>query len=128
MFTMKKTLIALAGLVLLAACGGKSSSDKSATNTSTADLSKNPDYQKGLELVSKNRCMTCHTISEPLTGPPYKEVAKKYANSPDTIVTHLANKVIHGGGGVWGELAMSPNSDVSQADAEAMVKYILLLK
>jgi cytochrome c len=61
------------------------------------DVSKNPDYQKGLELVSKSDCFTCHKIDEPLTGPAYRDVANKYANEPDTIVTHLAHKIIEGG-------------------------------
>jgi len=121
---MKKILIACLAFSLLTACGG--SGDKSKT-VADADLTKNPDYKKGLDLVAKNRCMTCHTVAEQLTGPAYKEVAKRYAGRPDTIVAHLANKVIHGGSGEWGNLVMTPN-EVSQADAEAMVKYILLLK
>ena len=72
--------------------------------------------------------MTCHQIDEKLTGPPYREVANKYAGMSDTIVTHLAKKVLTGGNGVWGEIFMTPHPDVSQADAETMVKYILLLK
>jgi cytochrome c551/c552 len=39
----------------------------------TDDLSKNPDYQKGLELIAKNDCFTCHQIDDKLNGPPYRE-------------------------------------------------------
>jgi len=81
-----------------------------------------------LELIAKNDCFTCHQIDDKLNGPPYREVANKYAGMPDTIVTHLAHKVISGGSGVWGEIMMTPHQGLSEADAEAIVKYILLLK
>jgi len=81
-----------------------------------------------LELAAKSDCFTCHTVDDKLTGPPYREVANKYAGLPDTIVTHLAGKIINGGSGVWGEIAMTPHPALSEADAEAIVRYILLLK
>jgi cytochrome c len=40
----------------------------------------------------------------------------------------LASKIIKGGQGVWGAIPMTPHSSLSEADAEQMVKYILLLK
>ena len=40
----------------------------------------------------------------------------------------LAEKVIKGGSGVWGAVPMTPHPQISQEDAEAMVKYVLLLK
>ena len=46
----------------------------------------------------------------------------------DTIVSHLAGKIITGGSGVWGPALMTPHPTVSKEDAEAMVRYILLLK
>ena len=123
---MKKIILSWFVLAVLIACNNESSKDKG--DKTGDDLSANPDYQKGLALVAGSNCMTCHQIDETLTGPPYREVAKKYANYPDTIIPHLAGKIINGGNGVWGEIYMTPNSSVSQANAEAMVKYILLLK
>ncbi len=123
---MKKNLII--SLALLSLTGCKSSGSNEDTGKNEKDITKDPTYQKGLGLVSKNKCLTCHTIEDPLTGPPYREVAKKYADMPDTIVAHLARKIISGGNGVWGEIFMIPHPDISEADAEAMVKYILLLK
>jgi len=51
----------------------------------------------------------------------------KYAGV-DTAVTYLAKKIIAGGSGVWGSVPMTAHPELSQADAEQMVKYILLLK
>ncbi len=132
---MKKNLVTLSILILLAACGGNnnqsnsgSAADSSSTaNTAANDVSSNPDYQKGLALVAKSNCLTCHKIDEKLIGPAYRDVANKYAGN-DTAVTYLAHKVITGGKGVWGDVMMTPHPDLSEADAEAMVKYILLLK
>jgi cytochrome c len=124
---MKKIVIGCLALAALAACNSSSSTDEKKGKT-TGDITQDPRYQKGLTLVAKNKCMTCHAIDETITGPPYREVANKYAGYPDTIVSHLAGKIISGGNGVWGEIFMTPHPDVSKEDAETMVKYILLLK
>ena len=131
---MKKILAFGTLILVLASCGSNSSNDNSsapaADSTAAAsapDITQNPDYQKGLALVSKNNCLTCHKIDEKLVGPAYKDVANKYAGN-DTAVAYLAHKVITGGKGVWGEVPMTPHPDLSMADAEQMVKYILLLK
>jgi cytochrome c len=124
---MRTRLIIISICFLFASCGGGNSKDQQSGNN-TEDVSQNPDYQKGLALVAKSNCLTCHKVDEKLTGPPYREVANKYAGMPDTIVTHLAHKIISGGNGVWGEIFMTPHPDISEADAKAMVKYILLLK
>ena len=123
---MKKILLPLIASSLLMSCGSSGSKENSETNTN--DISKNPDYQKGLALVSKADCFTCHKIDEQLTGPPYREVANKYANMPDTIITYLAHKIMKGGSGNWGAIFMLPHPSISEEDAKAMVKYILLLK
>ncbi len=125
---MKKVFFSGLIIASLCACGGGGSNGGKNTGGDDAGLSANPDYQKGLALVAANKCMTCHQIDTKLQGPPYREVANKYAGMPDTIITHLAKKVITGGNGVWGEIFMIPHPAISQADAEAMVKYILLLK
>ena len=142
---MKAYIPFFAAAVLLASCGGNSSSDKgsdtttaSADNTSTAangDLSSNPDYTKGLDLVGASDCLTCHKTSEKLVGPSYQDVANKYAGV-DTAVTYLAHRIINGVGTNdkkdWGDetnnAIMTAHPQVSEADAEQMVKYVLLLK
>jgi cytochrome c len=135
---MKKIVLSLAIATLLFACGNSSEEKKeekpadkkeeTKTEEPASELSDNPVYQKGLALIAKSDCLTCHKVDEPLTGPTYRDVANKYAPLPDTIIKHLAGKIISGGNGVWGEVFMTPHPAVSMEDAEAMVKYILLLK
>ncbi len=128
---MKKYYVAIALLAIMSACGNNSSDkkdEKAATPaTVSTDLSANPDYQKGLELVAKSDCLTCHKVSEKVTGPAYKDVAAKY-EATDANIAMLASKVIKGGSGNWGAIPMTPHATLSEADAKQMVKYILLLK
>lgn len=129
---MKKFFLPILSFSLLIACNSGGSkeekqTDKKETSTEVADISANPDYQKGLGILAKNDCLTCHKVDEMLTGPSYRDVANKYAGM-DTAVSYLAKKIISGGSGVWGSVMMTPHPGVSQEDAEAMAKYILLLK
>ena len=115
-------------LAAAAACNNGSSSDSGSDSSASAnDPSSNPDYQKGLALVSTNDCLGCHKVSEKLTGPAYQDVANKYKNT-DANVKMLAAKIISGGSGVWGDVPMTPHPALAEADAEQMVKYILLLR
>jgi cytochrome c len=132
---LKKYLVTIALAGVLAACGGgsgeKKATDSSATTATTSggggDLSSNPDYTKGLDLIAKNDCLTCHDIATKKIGPAYQEVANKYAGV-DTAVEYLSKKVIAGGSGVWGAVPMTPHPALSPDDAKSLVKYILLLK
>lgn len=121
----------LALIFMISSCGGKNekkeNKEKEPTTTIQSDISKHPDYQKGLDLIAGSDCLTCHKIDEKLNGPSYRDVANRYENNPDTI-SYLADKIVKGGKGNWGEVYMTPHAGLPQADAEAMVKYILLLK
>ncbi len=139
---MKKMSIVISMAFLAYACGNsnQNSGDQSAAAststpqteaaspapaTASTDLSDNPDYKKGLALIAKNDCLTCHKVDEKLIGPAYRDVANKYT---DKDIPMLAAKIIKGGSGVWGQVPMTPHPNLSVADAEQMVKYILLLK
>jgi cytochrome c len=128
---VKKYLVSLSLLAVMAACGGseekKENAATPAATTASDDLSSNPDYTKGLELIGKSDCLTCHKVGDKLIGPSYKDVAAKYENTEENI-TMLAGKIIKGGQGVWGSIPMTAHPAVTEDDAKAMVKYILLLK
>ncbi len=126
---MKKTFIIISVLAILAACsgGGDKKTETETVPAKTEELSDNPDYQKGLEITAKSDCFTCHKIDEKNIGPAWRDVANKYAGQ-DTAIKYLAHKIIVGGAGVWGEVPMAPHSTFTQEDAEAVAKYVLLLK
>lgn len=121
----------MAVLGILAACGGDAKDgDAKKEETPVAktdDLSSNPDYQKGMAVAAGSDCMSCHKIDEKNIGPAWRDVANKYAGQ-DTAVAYLAKKIIQGGSGVWGEVPMAAHPTFTQADAEAVAKYVLLLK
>lgn len=139
---MLTSLIRVVGiflLILLVACGNgnetaapAAENAKNEANESTAstsnDVSSDPVYKKGLGLIAKSDCLTCHKVDEKLVGPSYREVAEKYAGAPNDVVTALAEKIIKGGVGNWGNVPMLPHPAISQEDAETMIRYILLLK
>lgn len=130
---MKKFILPFVCAAVLAACGGsddKTTEDKPAAaeeKPAVADITTNPDYQAGLKLVAASDCTTCHKVDEKIMGPAYRDVANKYENT-DANVKMLAEKVKKGGKGVWGEVAMLPHDNITQEEAEQMVKYILLLR
>ena len=126
---MKKFFIVLGVSAIAIACGNNQTTEKKAEEpAATTEQAAPAEDDKGVELIAASDCLTCHSVNDKINGPAYKDVAAKYANAGDTIVSHLAKKIIDGGAGVWGEVPMTPHPQISQADAEQMVKYVLLLK
>ena len=120
---MKKTFLIIASLVVLAACGGGGGEKK----PKVVDITEDPDYKKGVEIVSNSDCFTCHKIDEKNIGPAWRDVANKYADSANAV-PYLAAKIIAGGSGVWGQVPMAAHPTFTQEQAETVAKYVLLLK
>lgn len=79
------------------------------------------------DLAQKKGCLACHNVDNKIVGPAYKDVAKKYKGQKG-IEAKLAEKVIKGGKGAWGEIPMPPNTQVTEAEAKQLVGWILSLK
>ncbi|OOQ61122.1 c-type cytochrome [Mucilaginibacter pedocola] len=144
---MKKLFLVLGISVVIAACGGPkpgeaeggedttaaanqtataatTNADTSATKTGTEPTAAAP-AGKGATLIAGSDCGTCHKDHQKIVGPAFEDIAKKYT---DADVDKLAKKVIAGGSGSWGDIAMSPHPALSEDDAKEMVKYILTVK
>ena len=80
---------------------------------------------RGLALIESSDCLSCHTTATKMIGPSYQEVADRYT---DADIDYLANKIIDGGKGVWGDIPMTAHPGVNKENARQMVKYILSLK
>jgi cytochrome c len=80
----------------------------------------------GRKLIEASDCKACHSVDKKSVGPMYREVAQKYKGD-GTALEKLTKKVIAGGSGVWGEVAMAGHPQLSTNDASEMVKYILSL-
>lgn len=79
------------------------------------------------DLAAKKNCLACHAADKKLVGPAYKEVAAKYAGQKDAAVK-LAEKIMKGGTGVWGQVPMPANPQVSAAEAKQLAEWVLSTK
>ncbi len=83
-------------------------------------------FATGKRLIELSDCKACHSVDKKSVGPAYIDVAKKYQRERNALKM-LAEKVIKGGGGVWGEQAMAAHPQLKQEEAEDMVRYVLSL-
>ena len=79
------------------------------------------------DLAKSKNCTACHAVDKKLIGPSYKDVAAKYANDKEAVAK-LTKKVREGGVGVWGQIPMPANPQVSADEAGTLVKWVLSQK
>lgn len=79
------------------------------------------------DLANKKNCLACHATDKKLVGPSFKDIAAKYGAQKDAVDV-LSQKIIKGGAGVWGPVPMPANTQVSDAEAKDLVKWILTIK
>jgi cytochrome c len=79
------------------------------------------------DLANKKNCLSCHAMDQKRIGPAYKDVAARYAGQKDAV-DQLAQKVMKGGAGNWGQVPMPANTRVNEAEAKQLVSWILSLK
>lgn len=77
----------------------------------------------GKNLMLSLDCKVCHKVAEKSVGPSYIAVAERYKKDPNAV-PYLTKKIIRGGGGVWGEVAMAAHPDLSDQDARQIVSWI----
>jgi cytochrome c len=135
---MKTTLFILGCYVMaMASCSSPEERASSASTTPTETTSSTADTAakttapaakgEGEKLIAKSDCIACHNKVQKVVGPAYVDIAAKYPLNEENV-NHLADKVISGGSGVWGEVPMTPHASLSKDDAKKMVSYILSLK
>ncbi len=76
------------------------------------------------DLAKARNCTACHAADKKVLGPAFKDIAIKYASDKDAAVK-LAKKVREGGVGVWGQVPMPANPQVTADEAGVLVKWIL---
>lgn len=81
---------------------------------------------KGQSLVLASDCQSCHSEDRVSVGPSYKEISKRYSKNSEAVDI-LSEKIIKGGSGVWGEVAMPAHPSLKEEDAKEIVKWILSL-
>ena len=83
-------------------------------------------FALGKLLIEKSDCSACHQENQKSVGPSYLDIANKYPDD-GKAPAYLADRIINGGGGVWGETVMAAHPALSKSEAIQMSKYILSL-
>ena len=143
---MKKVFAILMLSAAITACGGGSKSGGGADSTAAADQTakaqqpnadtsatkigtdnnNSGELAPGAKLMAAADCNTCHKADVKVVGPALKDIAAKYPPT-DANINTLADKVIKGGKGNWGDIPMAAHPALSVKDAKEMVKYVLSL-
>ena len=79
----------------------------------------------GSGLIKSNDCYTCHSFEQRIVGPSFRAISEKYN---EASVDMLAQEIIKGGSGHWGQLPMLPHPKLAKTDAQIIASYILSLK
>ncbi len=77
-----------------------------------------------LSLMGSLDCFACHKAKEKLIGPSFAEIAERYADRSE-VNKPLANKILKGAQGTWGDQIMPAHPNIAQEEAEQMVTWIL---
>lgn len=81
----------------------------------------------GLALAKQENCMSCHSVTKPFMGPALHDVAEKYAARSDAEA-YLAHKIIDGSTGIWGQVPMPANTQLTADQAATLAGWIMTLK
>jgi cytochrome c len=125
--------VALAVCMMISSCGSKKEEAKEAEDYGTPEATEEVPQSGGADVIAQGEalmkasdCKTCHHPVNKIIGPAHTEVAKKYEFT-EANVKLLADKIIKGGTGVWGQIPMTAHPDITQDDAEKMARYVLSL-
>jgi cytochrome c len=79
------------------------------------------------EMYKTKNCFACHRIDKDHLGPSFQRVAAKYANDKGADAK-LVQKIREGSVGVWGPSPMPAQTQVTDAEALTLARWILQIK
>lgn len=77
-----------------------------------------------VEIMERSDCNVCHNPDYHTIGPSYRQIARRYKTT-DRNIELLAQKIIAGGAGAWGDVMMSPHPEMPPEDAKKLAAYVL---
>lgn len=80
-----------------------------------------------MALAKKRNCFACHQVASKVVGPAWKDVAAKYRGDAGAQA-RLETKMAKGGSGVWGNMAMPAQPQLTADERAQLVRFILNLK
>lgn len=75
-------------------------------------------------IIERSDCNVCHNAEHHTIGPSYQQIARRYKTT-DRNIEALAQKIIAGGSGAWGDVVMTPHPDMPLEDARTLAAYVL---
>jgi cytochrome c len=91
---------------------------------STAAAARVADAVTRADLAKSTGCTACHGVTQKVVGPAFREIGGRYAGDAGAA-ERLAHRVRQGSTGAWGPVPMPAQSQVSDADARTLVRWIL---
>lgn len=127
---MKKSILILSSVLFFISCGNNTDTKETAADSVVAvKETKDPALDRGLDLMSKSDCFTCHKLNESSIGPAYAAVADKYKTmDKQAAMDSIVYQIQHGGGGKWGTSAMQPHPLITKEEGDTMAMYIMSIK
>src|SRR5205814_173523 len=101
--------------------GTETNSTEAAKATSAAQISMPVPVHSdspGEAVALRFACFGCHSVTNKLVGPPYKEVAAKYQRDPEAYA-RISEQIHKGGSGKWGPVIMPPFPMITEAETKA---------
>ncbi len=77
----------------------------------------------GKALTQGMDCKSCHKEAEKSIGPSFLAIAEKYKNDRGATA-YLQKKIVSGGSGVWGEVAMAAHPNITDDETRQIALYI----
>ena len=77
-----------------------------------------------LAIAKGSNCLSCHGVNQAqMKMPSFRDMTQRYKGKP--VEVELVRKIRNGGSGEWGTVAMPSQPQLSDADARAIVRWIL---
>lgn len=88
------------------------------------DKKTNEKENRGLTMIVRSDCFSCHASKSKLIGPSFEMISTKY-RSVDGSVEQLTKSIINGSSGTWGTATMPAHSAIGASDAKEIVGWII---
>ena len=94
-----------------------------AATPAAAMASDGPNLAALTPILNRNGCMVCHGADRKIVGPSFREIGQKYKGRADAV-EYLKKRIAEGGSGVWGQIPMPAQPQVSAEDLGRMADWM----
>jgi cytochrome c len=95
-----------------------------ASATKYIEKKRNEKENRGLTMIRRSECFSCHASKSKLIGPSFEMISAKY-RSVNGAVERLTKSIVNGSSGTWGTAAMPAHSAIDVNDAKEMAGWII---